>query len=58
MHILNSIHFKNFLLLSDAYDTISMLVYRESDKSLTLLEKDYDPIPMYATGIVTHVVCP
>jgi cleavage and polyadenylation specificity factor subunit 1 len=58
MHILNIIRFKNFLLLSDAYDTISLLVYRESDKSLTLLAKDYDPIPVYATGIMTHVVRP
>ena len=54
MHILNIIHFKNVLLLSDAYDTISLLVYRESDKSLTLLANDYDPIPVYATGIMTR----
>ena len=54
MHILNIVHFKNFLLLSDAYDSIYLLVFRESDKSLTLLAKDYDPIPVYATGIMTR----
>jgi CPSF A subunit region len=54
MHILDILHFKNFLLLSDAYDSLYFLIWRESDKSLTLLAKDYDPIPVYATGIMSR----
>jgi len=46
MHVLNIKLFKNFLILSDAYDSLFFLVWRESDKSLTLLAKDYDPIPV------------
>ena len=30
------------------------LVWRELDKSPTLLAKDYDPIPVYAAGIMTR----
>jgi hypothetical protein len=54
MHILDIRLFKNFLLLSDAYDSIHFLVWRESDKSLTLLAKDYDPIVVYATGLMSR----
>ena len=46
--------FKNFLLLSDAYDSLYLLVYRESDKSLTLLAKEYEPVAVYAAGILTR----
>jgi cleavage and polyadenylation specificity factor subunit 1 len=46
--------FKNFLILSDAYDSLYFLVWRESDKSLTLLAKDYDPIPVYCSGILSR----
>ena len=54
MLVLDIMHFKNFLLLSDAYDSLYFLVWRESDKSLTLLAKDYDPIPVYATGLMSR----
>lgn len=54
MHILDIKLFKNFFLLSDAYDSLYFLVWRESDKSLTLLAKDYDPIPVYATGLLSR----
>jgi cleavage and polyadenylation specificity factor subunit 1 len=54
MHILDILHFKNFLLLSDAYDSLHFLVWRETDKSLTLLAKDYDPIAVYATGLMSR----
>jgi hypothetical protein len=54
MHISDITHFKNFLLLSDACDSLHFLVWRESDKSLTLLAKDYDPISVYAAGIMTR----
>lgn len=54
MHILDISHFKNFLLLSDAYDSLHFLVWRESDKTLTLLAKDYDPIPVHATGMLSR----
>jgi len=54
MQIQNIMIFKNFLLLSDAYDSIHFLVWRESDKSLTLLAKDYDPIVVYAAGIMSR----
>ena len=52
MHVLDIKLFKNFLVLGDAYDSLYFLVWRESDKSLTLLAKDYDPIPVYATGLL------
>jgi CPSF A subunit region len=52
MQILDIKYFKHFLLLSDAYDSLYFLIWRESDKSLTLLAKDYDPIPVVATGIM------
>lgn len=54
MQILNIMLFKNFFLLSDAYDSLYFLVWRESDKSLTLLAKDYDPIAVYAAGIMSR----
>ena len=54
MQILDIKLFKNFFLLSDAYDSLYFLVWRESDKSLTLLAKDYDPIPVYAAGIMSR----
>ena len=54
MHVRDIMHFKNFLLLSDEYDSMYFLVWRESDKSLTLLAKDYDPIHVYAAGIMTR----
>ena len=46
--------FKNFLLLSDAYDSLHLLVYRESDKSLTLLAKEYEPVAIYAAGLLSR----
>eukprot|EP00977_Amphora_coffeiformis_P016349 scaffold5020_cov179-Amphora_coffeaeformis.AAC.2 len=46
--------FKNFLLLSDAYDSLHLLVYRESDKSLTLLAKEYEPVAVYAAGLLSR----
>jgi cleavage and polyadenylation specificity factor subunit 1 len=54
MQILDIILFKNFFLLSDAFDSMYFLVWRESDKSLTLLAKDYDPIPVYAAGLMSR----
>ena len=46
--------FKTFFMLSDAYDSLHFLVWRESDKSLTLLAKDYDPVALYATGLMSR----
>ena len=54
MYVLDIKLFKNFLVLSDAYDSLYFLVWRESDKSLTLLAKDYDPIPVYAAGLLSR----
>jgi cleavage and polyadenylation specificity factor subunit 1 len=54
MHVSDITLFKNFFLLSDAYDSLYFLVWRESDKSLTLLAKDYDPIPVYAAGLMSR----
>jgi cleavage and polyadenylation specificity factor subunit 1 len=45
---------KTFLLLSDALEGISFLVWRESDKSLTLLAKDYDPTLVYSSGMISR----
>jgi len=54
MDILDIRLFKNFFLLSDAYDSLHFLVWRESDKSLTLLAKDYDPIPVVVSGLMSR----
>jgi hypothetical protein len=54
MQVLDIMLFKNFFLLSDAYDSMYFLVWRESDKSLTLLAKDYDPITVYAAGVMSR----
>ncbi len=54
MQILDINLFKNFFVLSDAYDSLYFLVWRESDKSLTMLAKDYDPIPVYCSGILSR----
>lgn len=54
MHVQDIVLFKNFFLLSDAYDSLHFLVWRESDKSLTLLAKDYEPSCVYATGIISR----
>ena len=45
---------KTFLLVSDAYDSLHFLVWRESDKSLTLLAKDYEPTAVYACGFLSR----
>lgn len=37
-----------------SYDSMYFLVWRESDKSLTLLSKDYEPTAVYAAGILTR----
>ncbi len=54
MQVQDIVIFKNFLLLSDAYDSLHFLVWRESDKSLTLLAKDYEPTSMYAAGLLSR----
>ncbi|VEU41818.1 unnamed protein product [Pseudo-nitzschia multistriata] len=54
MQVLDIKLFKNFIVLSDAYDSLYFLVWRESDKSLTMLAKDYDPIPVYCSGIISR----
>jgi cleavage and polyadenylation specificity factor subunit 1 len=54
MQVLDIRLFKNFFLLSDAYDSLYFLVWRETDKSITLLAKDYDPIVVYAAGIMSR----
>jgi len=54
MQVLDIKLMKNFLILSDAYDSLHFLVWRESDKSLTLLAKDYDPIPVHAAGLMSR----
>ena len=54
MQIQNIMLFKNFFLLSDAYDSLYFLVWRESDKSLTLLSKVYDSIAVYAAGVMSR----
>lgn len=54
MQILDIKLFKNFFILSDAYDSLYFLVWRESDKSLTLLAKDYEPIPVFAAGLISR----
>mmetsp|Transcript_23882 Transcript_23882/g.50043 ORF Transcript_23882/g.50043 Transcript_23882/m.50043 type:complete len:2077 (-) Transcript_23882:3538-9768(-) len=46
--------FKTFFLLSDAYDSLHFLVWRESDKSLTLLAKDYEPTQVFAAGLISR----
>ena len=46
--------FKSFLLLSDGYNSLYFLIWRESDKSLTLLAKDYEPTCVYASGIISR----
>lgn len=54
MHVLDVKIFKNFFLLSDAYDSLYFLVWRESDKSLTLLAKDYEPTTIYCAGMLSR----
>lgn len=54
MHVQDIVLFKTFFLLSDAYDSLHFLVWRESDKSLTLLAKDYEPTCIYAAGIISR----
>lgn len=54
MQVQSMLLFKTFLLLSDAYDSLHFLVWRESDKSLTLLAKDYEPTCVYAAGLLTR----
>lgn len=36
------------------YDSLYFLVWRESDKSLTLLAKDYEPMPVFSAGIMSR----
>lgn len=54
MEVLDITLFKNFFLLSDAYDSLYFLVWRECDKSLPLLSKDYAPISVYAAGLMSR----
>ena len=48
MHVLSITIIKNFILVVDAYDRMSFLVWSDVGKSLTLLGKDYDPKIVYA----------
>lgn len=41
-------------VLLRSYDSLHFLVWRESDKSLTLLAKDYEPTPVYSAGILSR----
>lgn len=54
MQVQEIVLFKTFFLLSDAYDSLHFLVWRESDKSLTLLAKDYEPSQVFATGLISR----
>jgi cleavage and polyadenylation specificity factor subunit 1 len=54
MQLQDIVLFETFLLLSDAYDSLHFLVWRESDKSPTLLAKDYKPTCVYAAGLLTR----
>lgn len=54
MQVQEIVLFKTFFLLSDAYDSLQFLVWRESDKSLTLLAKDYEPTQVFAAGLITR----
>ena len=36
------------------YDSLHFLVWRESDKSLTLLAKDYEPTQVFAAGVMSR----
>ena len=36
------------------YDSLHFLVWRESDKSLTLLAKDYEPTAVYSAGTISR----
>lgn len=54
MHVQEIVLFKTFFLLGDAFDSLNFLVWRESDKSLTLLAKDYEPACVYATGVISR----
>jgi len=54
MQVQEIVLFKTFFLLSDAYDSLHFLVWRESDKSLTLLAKDYEPTQMFASGLISR----
>ncbi|KAL9181780.1 hypothetical protein ACHAXT_012123 [Thalassiosira profunda] len=54
MQVQQVVLFKTFFLLSDAYDSLHFLVWRESDKSLTLLAKDYEPCNVFATGLISR----
>lgn len=48
------LHLTSVYFQLDRYDSLYFLVWRESDKSLTLLAKDYEPIPVYAAGIMSR----
>jgi cleavage and polyadenylation specificity factor subunit 1 len=37
-----------------SYDSMHFLVWRESDKSLTLLAKDYEPCEVFAAGLISR----
>jgi len=39
---------------ANRYDSLFFLVWRESDKSLTLLAKDYEPTQVYASGLISR----
>jgi cleavage and polyadenylation specificity factor subunit 1 len=54
MQVQEIVLFKTFFLLSDAYDSLHFLVWRESDKSLTLLAKDYEPTQVFAAGLISR----
>jgi len=37
-----------------SYDSLHFLVWRESDRSLTLLAKDYEPTQVFAAGLISR----
>ena len=53
-HIIAIKVFKAYFLLVDAYDSVSFLVWRENDKSLTLLSRDYSGRNTFAAGVISR----
>jgi len=46
---------RNFIVIADIYRSVQFLTWREQDKSLTLLAKDYEPCPITTLDILVEM---
>ena len=53
-HVISIKVVKTYILLCDAYEGLQFLCWKEKEKTLTLLSRDYCRTPTFAAGVITR----